>query len=374
MRFAGVDVGTSGLKVAVVDETGLVVDERSVAYSTVAPHPGWCEIDPDDWLRAYRIAVADLDEVDAIGFAGQMHGVVLTDAAGTPLRRAILWPDRRAASIAAGWERAGVLDALDTPIKPGYAGAILAWVRAHEPHVLAQTAQVWFAKDWVRARLTGESDAVTERSDAAASLLWDPRTQGWSSEAVELVGVTSEMLASLHATTEVTGAIGGVPVVVGGADTALALDAYRALEPEAGTVYVNAGSGCQIVRPYEVRPRRSDVAECVFADTGDGWYAMRALDVRGIADGAVLARVVADAVEAFEPERVVIGGGAVRNGRFRRELDRSLNVPTRSVGLRSLSACGAALLASTCMGRRIGLRHDCVDESMNLNASGGQER
>ncbi|MDN5851825.1 MAG: carbohydrate kinase [Actinomycetia bacterium] len=363
MRFAGVDIGTSGLKLAVVDDTGRVVDERSVAYPTTAPRPGWCEIDPAEWLGAYRTAAADLGAVDAIGFAGQMHGVVLTDAGGAPLRPAILWPDRRAASIAAEWERTGVLDALDTPIKPGYAGAILAWLRAHEPEIVARTARVWFAKDWVRARLTGEPGSVTERSDAAGSLLWDPRTQAWSPEAADLVGVPLGVLGGLCESAAVAGTIGGVPAVVGGADTAVALDAYRALEPRSGTVYVNAGSGCQIVRPYDVRPPRSLDAECVFADTSDSWYAMRALDVRGVADGAALARVVADAVEAFDPEQVVVGGGAVCDPRFRRELGRLLNVPARSVGLRSLSACGAALLASTSMGRRIGLRHDSVDES-----------
>jgi len=364
MMFAGVDIGTSGLKLAVVDGTGRVVRERSAAYPTSAPRPGWCEIDPHVWLRAYETLAADLADVDAIGFAGQMHGVVLTDIRGSPLRLAILWPDRRAAAIAADWERAGVLDALDTAIKPGYAGAILAWLGAHEAEVIARTSHVWFVKDWVRARLTGESDPVTERSDAAGSLLWDPHTRDWSPRAAELAGIPLDVLATVHDSTEPAGAVDGVPAVVGAADTAAALDAFRALEPRSGTVYVNAGSGCQILRSHETRPPRSDVAECVFPDTGGGWYAMRALDVRDVADGGALAGIVADAVARFEPERVVVGGGAVRDPGFRTELGRLLGVSTRPVGLRSLSACGAALLASTRMGRRIGLRHDSVGESI----------
>lgn len=361
MRFAGVDIGTSGLKIAVVDDAGRVVVERSAAYATTAPRPGWCEIDPDEWLRAYRSVAAGLGDVDAFGFAGQMHGVVLTDARAVPLRPAILWPDRRAEHLAGEWGRTGVLDALDTPAKPGYAAAILAWLAENEPGVVVRTERVWFAKDWVRARLTGECTAVTDRSDASGSLLWDPRTQCWSPGAARLAGVSAGVLGELRGSAEIAGAIGGVPAVVGGADTALALDAYRAVDPGDGTVYVNAGSGCQIVRPYESRPSRSSVAECVFADTGAGWYAMRALDTRQFADRADLARVVADAAASFEPDRVVVGGGAAHDPRFRGELTYRSAVPVAYAGVRSLSACGAALLAATGLGRKIGLRHEPID-------------
>lgn len=361
MTFAGVDIGTSGLKVAVVDDSGRVRDERAAAYTTTSPWPGWCEIDPNAWLRAYRGAMGDLDPVDAIGFAGQMHGVVLTDGHAVPLRPAVLWPDRRAEAIAADWERTGVLDALDTPVKPGYAAAVLAWLSEHEPEVVARTERVWFAKDWVRARLTGRPEAVTERSDAAGSLLWDPRTQRWSPEAARLAGIAVGVLGELRGSSEVAGTIGGVPAIVGSADTAAALDAYCAVESRPGTVYVNAGSGCQVVRPYDSRPRRSSAAECVFADANNGWYAMRALDGRGAGDRVQLAGVVAAAVEALGPERVVVGGGASHDARFRGELARGLAVPVRYVGLRSLSACGAALLAATGVGRRVGLRCDAVE-------------
>ena len=363
MRFAGADIGTSGLKAALVDESGHVVDERAVDYATTEPRPGWCEIDPDQWLQAYRSATSDLGDIDAVGFAGQMHGIVVTDASGTPLRPAVLWPDQRAESITADWERTGELDDLDTPIKSGYAAATLAWLAVHEPEVIARTERVWFVKDWVRSRLTGESAAMSERSDASASLLWDPRTQTWSPDAARLAGIATAALGDLRAPTEVAGSIGGVPAVIGGADTAVALDAYRALVPERGTVYVNVGSGCQIIRSHALRPQRSNAAECVFADTREGWYAMRALDVRAISDRAALAAVVADALSEFGPERVVVGGGAARDARFRGELRGLLAAPLIHVSLRSLSACGAAMLAAIPLGRRIGLRHDAFEVS-----------
>ena len=363
MTFAGVDIGTSGLKVSLLDDAGAVVDERAASYATSTPRPGWCELDPEAWLRAYRTVAGGLDSVTAIGFTGQMHGVVLTDEDNVPLRPAVLWPDRRASEMAERWERSHVLDDLDTPVKPGYAAAILAWLSTNEPDVIAATKRVWFTKDWVRARLCDDPVPITERSDAAGSLLWDPRTGMWSAEAARLAGIETGVLAELRGSTELAGTIAGVPAIVGGADTATALEAYRAIEPRAGSVYVNAGSGCQVLRPFATRPARSRAAECVFADTGVGWYAMRALDTRDVPDGGVLAEMVAVAVAGFAPDRVVVGGGAAHDPVFRRELGTRLSVPARCVEVRSLSACGAALLAATAMGRRIGLRHDTVEVS-----------
>ncbi|MGH3357758.1 MAG: FGGY family carbohydrate kinase [Nocardioidaceae bacterium] len=371
MLYAGVDVGTSGLKAAVVDDHGEVVHEAAAGYETAAPHPGWCEIDPERWLLAYeRIRTDDSWPADpaAVAFTGQMHGVVVTDEAAVPLYPAILWPDRRAAPIVDRWvtEHATVIDRLDTPASPGYAGPILGWLGEHRPDVLARARHVWFAKDWLRARATGVAAAVSDRSDACASLLWDPVADDWLDDAVRLAGLSRELLPEVRAATEVVGQWGSTSVAVGGADTATALAAYRSLAAPTApdTVYVNVGTGVQVLRAFDRRPARSVVSERVFADVSGGWYAMHALRRTEVSPDALLDSIVG-AVATLGGGDVVVGGGVAHDAAFRAALASRLGRPIRYASPRSLSACGAALLAATSLGHRIGLRQETVEVPSN---------
>lgn len=361
-RYAGVDVGTSGLKISVLDERGTIVEEHEARYRASRPHPGWDEIDPDEWLAAYRNCA--VDDVDAIGFTGQMHGVVVTDAAGVPLRPAVLWRDSRAAGLLRQWATAypDVLARLDVQPSPGYAGAILAWLNKYEPDVMGRAERVWFAKDWLRGQVAEREDAVTDRSDASASLLWDPVADEWLGDAVAVAGLTRSQLPEVVVSTEVVGRSGTAAVVVGGADTATALDAYRSIAaPREGTVYVNIGTGVQVVRPSVSRPRRAVESTRVFADTSGGWYAMQAL-VRADAGsrGVLLDRIV-ESVRTLGGTDVVVGGGAAHDPGFRRALAVRCDRMIRYAPPRSLSACGAAMLAARGRGHRIELRQDAVE-------------
>src|SRR2546430_4932930 len=98
--FLGIDLGTSSLKAIVLDVDGAIVGRAAASYSMSAPQPGWSESDPQDWWQAAGIAARQAAgdhaaEIAAIGLSGQMHGVVLSDDMGQPLRPAILWPDVR---------------------------------------------------------------------------------------------------------------------------------------------------------------------------------------------------------------------------------------------------------------------------------------
>src|SRR5256885_5734222 len=98
--FLGIDLGTSSLKALVLDVDGAIVGRAAASYSMSAPQPGWSESDPQDWWQAAGIAARQAAgdhaaEIAAIGLSGQMHGVVLSDDMGQPLRPAILWPDVR---------------------------------------------------------------------------------------------------------------------------------------------------------------------------------------------------------------------------------------------------------------------------------------
>ncbi|QXG77877.1 carbohydrate kinase [Modestobacter sp. L9-4] len=288
----GADLGTSGLKLAALDDAGVVVAEAEAAYDVDRPRAGWAQTDVAVWLRALDDAAAGLRHqlagrpVAALGLSGQMHGAVLVDASGTALAPALLWPDQRATGELERWRALPTADraALANPLAAGMTGPLLAWLVAHEPGLVAAAATVLLPKDAVRAALVpGADPAVTDRSDASATLLWDVPADRWSAAATTAAGVDEGLLPAVrpgHEVVGTTGLFGGeVPVVVGGADTPLALLA-------AGTgsgVQVNLGSGAQLLRPG-VAPAPADdpVVHC-YADAEDGWYAMAALQNAGTA-------------------------------------------------------------------------------------------
>ncbi|HEY7043476.1 MAG TPA: FGGY family carbohydrate kinase [Nocardioidaceae bacterium] len=302
--YLGIDLGTSGLKLTVVGASGEIVADAEAAYDVEAPQPGFAETDPADWLAALRQARADLarrlDASDtpavpeAVGVTGQMHGVVLTDDAGKPVRPAILWPDQRAASTLAEWQQldAVVRGRLANPISAGMAGPMLTWLVEHEPEVVGSAALVRSPKDWLRSQLTG--DVVTERSDASATLLWDVVADGWSGDAASVAGVRLEQLPDVADSAAVVGsgdwgpidAAGhDVPVVAGGADTACALlavrSAYAAENRDA--IVVNVGTGIQLVRTNADPVPRQEPSSHLYADADGGWYEMLAIQNGGLA-------------------------------------------------------------------------------------------
>ncbi|MCZ2822217.1 FGGY family carbohydrate kinase [Modestobacter sp. VKM Ac-2977] len=288
----GADLGTSGLKLAALDLDGVVVAESEVGYPVARPRPGWAQTEVAVWRRALDdalTAVAALlgdRPVAALGISGQMHGAVLVDRSGAALAPALLWPDQRATAELYRWRELSEPDraALANPLAAGMTGPLLAWLGVHHPELVARAATVLLPKDAVRAALVpGADPAVTDRSDASATLLWDVPGDRWSTAATAAAGVDPALLPAVLPGSAVVGTarvLGrGVPVVVGGADTPLALLA-------AGTrtgVQVNLGSGVQVIRPgVAPRPAADPVVHC-YADAGDGWYAMAALQNAGTA-------------------------------------------------------------------------------------------
>jgi xylulokinase len=287
----GVDLGTSGLKLVAVDEAGATVAETECGYPVGSPQPGRAETEVGTWTAALRQTLEAVApaltgrRVRALGIAGQMHGAVLLDAAGAPLRPALLWPDSRAAGELDRWRNLPAADraALANPLVAGMTGPLAAWLARHERDVLARAAAVVLPKDALRAALVPGGPLVTDRSDASATLLWDVPADRWSAAAVAAAGLDPALLPDVRPAAEIVGTartpVGEVPVVVGGADTPLALLA-------AGTghgVQVNLGTGAQALRPGIVpRPAADPPVHC-YADVADGWYAMAALQNGGAA-------------------------------------------------------------------------------------------
>jgi xylulokinase len=243
----GIDVGTTGVKAVRISETGEVLARAEEEYPLSIPQPGWAEQDPEDWWRAAQRAFAD--DGEPLGWTGQMHGLVLLDAAGEVLRPAILWNDQRTGAECAeieetiGLER--LIELTGNRALPGFTAPKLLWVRKHEPEVWKRAAHLLLPKDYVRFRLTGER--VIDAAEASGTLLFDVARREWSREVCEALEIPIEWLPTVRESTEVGGAgdqqagalgvgvvgPGPLSVVLGTSGVVFsALDGYRA-EPQA---------------------------------------------------------------------------------------------------------------------------------------------
>ena len=179
-------------------------------YPLSIPQPGWAEQDPEDWWRASERALAAVGAGDAasVGLTGQMHGLVLLDAADRVLRPAILWNDQRtAAECAEIEERIGLerlIELTGNRALTGFTAPKLLWVRRHEPELWAQAAHILLPKDYVRLRLTGER--AIDAAEASGTLLFDVAGRRWSEEVCEALEVPLEWLPAAHESTEIGGA------------------------------------------------------------------------------------------------------------------------------------------------------------------------
>lgn len=280
----GVDLGTSGVKVLVADLAGGVLGRGTAGYPVLAPAAGAAETDPGEWWLATRAAVrtalaqAGRVTVAALAVAGQMHGVVLADEAGAPLRPAILWPDQRAAAEAATYaELPGDYTAvLGNRPSPGMAGPLLCWLLAREPCTVRASWWVLQPKDWLRLRLTGQ--AATDPTDASGTLLFDLARGTWAGPLLGKLGLPADKLPPVADPAAIAGRLRpgpaadlglppGIPVAVGAADTAAALFAAGLRPDEA---MLNLGSGGQwAVLESEFRPV---AATNLYRAVGGGYY------------------------------------------------------------------------------------------------------
>jgi xylulokinase len=297
----GIDLGTSAVKVVAVDLSGAVRGSDTQAYPLHRPRPGVAESDPADWRAAASSAVrAALTEatrrapleVAAIAVDGQMHGLVLTDDRGRPVRPAMSWADTRAADQLEAWTTLPAADRarLANPITPGMLGPQLAWVAGHERGVLDGAAYAMLSKDWLRQQLTGLF--ATDPSDASATLLWDLPADTWASDLLPRFGVPEELLPPVRESAEPSGVLlaevaaelglpPGIPVAAGAGDTAAAL---LAAGLGVGQTQLTLGSGAQLVQLREQPRAEADPVTHLYRAAEPGrWYLMAAVQNAGLA-------------------------------------------------------------------------------------------
>ncbi len=241
MLFIGIDLGTSAVKLLLMDETGRIHKIVSKTYPLYFPHPGWSEQNPEDWyaqsMDGIRELTADCDksQVAGISFGGQMHGLVVLDRDDAVIRPAILWNDGRTEKETRmlnqdiGREK---LSSYTANIAfAGFTAPKLLWMRENEPELFARIDKIMLPKDYLAYRLSGVH--CTDYSDASGTLLLDVKNKRWSKEMIKICGISEAMLPNLFESYEVVGRLkadvaeslglsGDVKVIAGAGDNAAA--------------------------------------------------------------------------------------------------------------------------------------------------------
>ena len=215
MLYIGVDLGTSAVKLLLMDETGDIKNIVSKEYPLFFPHPGWSEQNPEDWFEKSMEGIRELTEgfdrskVAGISFGGQMHGLVALDKDDQVIRPAILWNDGRTGEETDYLNNVIGKDKLSQYTAniafAGFTAPKILWMKKHEPENFAKIVKIMLPKDYLAYRLSGSF--CTDVSDASGMLLMDVKNRCWSKEMMEICGITEEMLPKLYESYEVVGTL-----------------------------------------------------------------------------------------------------------------------------------------------------------------------
>ena len=214
MYYIGVDLGTSALKLVMMDSRGELVKSVSKEYPLYFPHSGWSEQNPTDWFLAVKEGLKELaagaaEKIAGISFGGQMHGLVILDKDDNVLRPAILWNDGRSTketdylNNVIGKEKLSELTA--NIAFAGFTAPKILWVKNNEPEIFEKISKIMLPKDYISYMLSGSF--CTDYSDASGMLLLDVKNKKWSQEMIKICSISEYMLPKLYESYEVVGNI-----------------------------------------------------------------------------------------------------------------------------------------------------------------------
>ncbi len=257
--YLAIDVGTGGLRSALVDRQGKILAFSHKEHEQIVPQFGWSEQRPADWWAGTQATIREVtqkvdgaaDRVAAICACGQMHGSVLIDDDGAPTLDAVpLWNDKRTVpQVEAFTARHGTARGLELTANmpaPAWPAFKLAWIGEHHPDALARATTLLMPKDWINFKLTGVR--AQDFTEASLSYLMDWQARAWSDELCEATGVPRGLLAPLKNPGDVLGGLEagvaadlglaeGIPVLVGAGDYPMAL---------LGSGVIRAGMGSDV--------------------------------------------------------------------------------------------------------------------------------
>lgn len=241
MLYIGVDLGTSAVKLLLMDGEGVIKKIVSKEYPLYFPHPGWSEQKPEDWftqtIEGIKVLTAECEksEIAGISFGGQMHGLVALDNEDRVIRPAILWNDGRAVEETKYLNEVIGKDKISEYTAniafAGFTAPKLLWMKKHEPEKFRRIAKIMLPKDYLAYMLSGSF--CTDVSDASGMLLMDVKNRCWSEKMLDICEVKKEQLPEIYESYEVVGTIrpeiakdmgfnGNVKVIAGAGDNAAA--------------------------------------------------------------------------------------------------------------------------------------------------------
>ena len=215
MKYIGIDLGTSAVKLLLMNADGRIEKIASREYGLSFPHPGWSEQNPYDWYEQSvdglkeLLSECDKKEVAGISFGGQMHGLVTLDEKDEVIRPAILWNDGRTSeetnylNEVVGRNRLSEYTA--NIAFAGFTAPKILWMQKNEPQLWARVKKIMLPKDYLAYRLSGTF--CTDYSDASGMLLLDVKNRCWSKEMMEICHVTREQLPDLFESYEAVGTL-----------------------------------------------------------------------------------------------------------------------------------------------------------------------
>ncbi len=215
MLYIGVDLGTSAVKLLLMNGEGKIQKIVSKEYPLYFPNPGWSEQKPEDWWEGTKeglkelLSECDKSQVAGISFGGQMHGLVILDKDDNVIRPALLWNDGRT------YEECDYLNNVIGKDKlseytanisfTGFTAPKILWVKNKEPENFAKIAKIMLPKDYIAYKLTGVH--CTDVSDASGMLIFDVKNRKWSKEMCDICGVTEDQLADVYESYESVGTV-----------------------------------------------------------------------------------------------------------------------------------------------------------------------
>lgn len=211
--YIGADLGTSALKLLLVNCDGEILNSVTKEYELHFPKNGWSEQKPEDWWNAFCEGVLELTqnfnayEIKGIGIGGQMHGLVALDENNNVIRPAILWNDGRTdketeyLNTAVGKEK--LLEYTANIAFAGFTAPKILWMKNNEPENFAKIHKIMLPKDYINFLLTGVH--CSDYSDASGTLLLDVKNKCWSKKMLEICDISEKQLPRLFESYEVVG-------------------------------------------------------------------------------------------------------------------------------------------------------------------------
>ncbi|MDK7223555.1 xylulokinase [Proteus mirabilis] len=248
--YLGLDLVTSSVKAIIMNEQGDVVASHSIPLTLSRPHPQWSEQDPQAWWQATDEAIKQLsrtqpmEQIQAIGLSGQMHGAVLLDAQQNILRPAILWNDGRSVKqcLRLAKQYPQFKEITGNLVMPGFTAPKLQWVAENEAEIFCQIAHVLLPKDFLRWKMSG--NFASDMSDAAGTLWLDMQKRDWSDELLAATGLSRCQMPTLFEGNQITGYLlpeiakkwqmKQVPIIAGGGDNAAGAIGVGVYQPGQG--------------------------------------------------------------------------------------------------------------------------------------------